>query len=285
MQIDWLTVGAQWINFLILMWLLRRFLYQPIIRAMDRRQQAIAQRTQDAQQQADQAEQLAQEYRNKLAELEDQRTALLAAVREEAAAERDNLLYQARVESQNLSTRWRQEIQREKTEFQSQLSRELGRLITATARKAVQDLSGQEWEQAVFDHFLTHLQQLPIQDKSRLSASGHEGLVLSSSFELDAAMHSALRETLKNVLIADTGIRFERLPDNQAGLRLSSSGYSVEWTIGQYFAHLDTELEAMLAQSIPIAQSEDEDAAPPNLCLRPSAAAVTVPSSTESRLS
>lgn len=269
MQIDWLTVGAQWINFLILMWLLRRFLYQPIVQAMDRRQQAITQRNQDAQQKADQAEQLAQDYRNKLTELENQRTELINVAREQAAAERENLLQKARTESQALTARWQQEIEQEKAEFQSQLSRELGRLVTATARKAVQDLSGLEWEQAVFGHFLTHLQQLPTPDKNRLSVSGNDGLTLTSSFALDEAMRSALREALKHVLTADSDIRFEGLPGSQAGLRLSSSGYSVEWTIEQYFAHLDTELEAMLAQSISSAPK----------------ATVTVPSSTESRLS
>ena len=42
MLIDWFTVGAQAVNFLILVWLLRRFLYQPILRAIDTREQRIA---------------------------------------------------------------------------------------------------------------------------------------------------------------------------------------------------------------------------------------------------
>ncbi|MCQ8130983.1 F0F1 ATP synthase subunit B family protein, partial [Methylomonas rivi] len=79
MQIDWLTVAAQWINFLILMWLLRRYLYQPILQAMDKRQQAIAARAAAAVSKTEQAEQLARDYRDKLAELEAHRDALMAA--------------------------------------------------------------------------------------------------------------------------------------------------------------------------------------------------------------
>ncbi len=48
MQIDWLTVIAQIVNFLILVWLLKRFLYQPVINAMDQREQRIAERLQKA---------------------------------------------------------------------------------------------------------------------------------------------------------------------------------------------------------------------------------------------
>lgn len=251
MQIDWLTVGAQWINFLILMWLLRRFLYQPITRAMDNRQKTIAERAQEAQQRAEQSEQLAQDYRDKLAELETQRAELLAAAREQASAEREKLLQQAREESQNLSARWQQEIEREKTEFQNQLSRKLGHLITATARKAVQDLSSLAWEQALFGYFTERLRQLPEQDKNRLTESANNGLTLASSFELDETMHSALQDALNQILSAETDIHLEAMPDSESGLRLSSSGYTMAWTIEDYFANLDVELEAILAQTTP----------------------------------
>ena len=48
MQIDWFTVVAQIVNFLILVWLLKKFLYGPIIRAMDDRERRIASRLEEA---------------------------------------------------------------------------------------------------------------------------------------------------------------------------------------------------------------------------------------------
>ena len=42
MLIDWFTVGAQVVNFLILVWLLKRFLYRPILDAIDAREKRIA---------------------------------------------------------------------------------------------------------------------------------------------------------------------------------------------------------------------------------------------------
>jgi F-type H+-transporting ATPase subunit b len=42
MLIDWFTVGAQALNFLILVWLLKRFLYKPILDAIDAREKRIA---------------------------------------------------------------------------------------------------------------------------------------------------------------------------------------------------------------------------------------------------
>ena len=42
MLIDWFTVSAQIVNFLILVWLLQRFLYRPILDAIDAREQRVA---------------------------------------------------------------------------------------------------------------------------------------------------------------------------------------------------------------------------------------------------
>ena len=48
MLIDWFTVGAQALNFLILVWLMKRFLYKPILRAIDEREKRIASELADA---------------------------------------------------------------------------------------------------------------------------------------------------------------------------------------------------------------------------------------------
>ena len=48
MLIDWFTVGAQALNFIILVWLLKRFLYKPILNAVDAREQRIAAELADA---------------------------------------------------------------------------------------------------------------------------------------------------------------------------------------------------------------------------------------------
>jgi F-type H+-transporting ATPase subunit b len=48
MLIDWFTVGAQAINFIILVWLLKRFLYKPILDAVDAREKRVATELADA---------------------------------------------------------------------------------------------------------------------------------------------------------------------------------------------------------------------------------------------
>jgi len=69
MQIDWFTVVAQIVNFLILVGLLKKFLYGPIIRAMDDRERRIASRLEEANARERQAQEEVQSYRQKREDL------------------------------------------------------------------------------------------------------------------------------------------------------------------------------------------------------------------------
>ena len=42
MSIDWFTVAAQIINFMVLVWLLQKYLYKPVLNAVRKREQKIA---------------------------------------------------------------------------------------------------------------------------------------------------------------------------------------------------------------------------------------------------
>ena len=81
MQIDWLTTGAQIINFLVLLWLLKRFLYQPVIRAMDRREEKIAHRIREAEHREQTATAQAQAFQDKLQGWEVERAERLSLIR------------------------------------------------------------------------------------------------------------------------------------------------------------------------------------------------------------
>ena len=96
MLIDWFTVGAQALNFLILVWLLKRFLYQPILHAIDEREKRIATELANADAKKVEAQKERDEFQHKNEEIAQQRTALLNKATEEAKAERIRLLDEVR---------------------------------------------------------------------------------------------------------------------------------------------------------------------------------------------
>ena len=96
MLIDWFTVGAQALNFLILVWLMKRFLYKPILNAIDAREKRIAAELADADAKKAEAQKERDEFQHKNEEFDQQRAALLSKATDEAKAERQRLLDEAR---------------------------------------------------------------------------------------------------------------------------------------------------------------------------------------------
>ena len=80
MQIDWTTFILQIVNFVVLVWLLKRFLYRPVLDAIARRRTAIEQALGEARAAEDRAAGLRGDYEKKIAawnqESADQRTRL-----------------------------------------------------------------------------------------------------------------------------------------------------------------------------------------------------------------
>ncbi|MBK5105783.1 MAG: F0F1 ATP synthase subunit B, partial [Burkholderiales bacterium] len=105
MLIDWFTVLAQVVNFLILVWLLKRFLYRPILDAIDAREQRIARELADADAKKAEAQTERDEFQHKNEAFEQQRAALMNTATEEAKTERLRLLDEARQAADALSAK------------------------------------------------------------------------------------------------------------------------------------------------------------------------------------
>src|SRR5271167_451595 len=111
MLIDWFTVCAQAINFLILVWLLKHFLYKPILNAIDVREKRIAAELADAAAKKAEAEKERDEFQHKNEEFDKQRASLLAKATDEAKAERQRLLDEARKAADALTSKRMETLQ------------------------------------------------------------------------------------------------------------------------------------------------------------------------------
>ena len=87
MQISLWNVALQTINFLVLVVLLQRFLYRPILAVIAERKQKVAREQEAAASVRQQAEQLKQEYQDKLAALQDDKQRVLSQAHAQAEVE------------------------------------------------------------------------------------------------------------------------------------------------------------------------------------------------------
>jgi F-type H+-transporting ATPase subunit b len=256
MIIDWYTIIFQIINFMILVFLLRRFLYGPIMRMMDEREQKILERETEASAKQQQAEQAERDYSKKSADLQQQEEAIIDKARSAAENEKKELLDTARREVDQTKRRWEDAFKRERETFISELRRRVGQQACLVARRCLQDLSDTKLEALAWNLFLKNLVSLPEAELKLLRAALDEGkgrVTLRSAFEAGEENISALRKSLQEKLPgsdSETEINLTARQDTAliCGLELSAGGYVLAWSIDSYLGDLETEILKELDQ-------------------------------------
>ncbi len=260
MLIDWFTVGAQALNFLILVWLMKRFLYTPILHAIDARETLIAKELAEAAASKAEAQKEHEEFHHKNEELDTQRAALLSTASEEASAERQRLLDEARHAADALSTKRQDALKTEARGLEQSLARRTQYEVFAIARKVLTDLASTGLEERMAAAFTQRLRSMDGQPKAdmgeALKAASGPALV-RSAFDLPLEQREAIQRAINETFSADIHLRFETAPDLVSGIDLAANGQRVGWSIGSYLTSMDESVSELLkTQERPAPQAE-----------------------------
>lgn len=263
MNIDLFTAAAQIVNFLILILLLRRFLYGRIIRAMDERQNRILAEQADAERKRADAARAEAEYRRKESELNEQRGAILARVGQEAGTERNRLFQEARSAVDAEKSRWEESLRSRQEAFYRELREGIGREALDTARNALRDLAGQDLDRRIIETFIERLRGLDESRKRELSetvrASGRSPETFSS-MEIPIDLREELSRVIHETFQTDSEVRFGRSPNLIGGIELRMDGSKLAWSMENYLSGLEERLAGVLNGGF---RSERMPGAPP----------------------
>ncbi len=190
MPIDWFTVVAQAINFLILVWLLKRFLYKPILHAIDEREKGIATQLAEAEAKKAEAQKERDDFQHKNEAFDQERAALLKKATDEAKAERQRLLDEARKDADSLRAKRQEALRNEQRNLSQEIIRWTQKEVFAITRKTLADLATTSLEERMGEVFVHRLRALTGAAKEQLAAalktSTHPARV-RSAFDLPPA--------------------------------------------------------------------------------------------------
>jgi len=251
MLIDWFTVSAQVVNFLILVWLLKRFLYKPILHAIDDREKRIARELADADTKKTEAEKEREEFQRKGRELDQQRDELLSKAKDEAGAERRRLLDESRLAADALRAKQEDALTRERQSLNDAIIRRTREEVFAIARKTLMDLAGTSLEERMSEVFARRLRDLSNEAREGLAKALRtlSGPVLvRSAFELPSEQRAAIQRALNETFSAELQVRFETAPDVISGIELTTNGQKVAWSIAEYLTSLEKGIDELLKE-------------------------------------
>jgi F-type H+-transporting ATPase subunit b len=249
MLIDWFTVGAQTLNFIILVWLMKRFLYRPILDAIDAREKRIAAQLASAAATAALAQQERDDFRRKNDVFDQQRAALLTKATDDANAERDHLVADARA-AVTASSAKEQEARRTDVEHLHQaIARRTQHEVFAISRKVLQDVASASLEERTGALFTDRVRALNGPAKTALAAALKdcpEPALVRSAFDLPAAQRAAIQDALDQTFASTITIRYETAPELVSGIELSTNGQKVTWSIADYLESMERSVDAVL---------------------------------------
>jgi F-type H+-transporting ATPase subunit b len=251
MLIDWFTVGAQALNFLILVWLMKRFLYKPILHAIDEREKRIAAELADADAKKAEAKKDRDEFQHKNEEFDQQRAALLSKATDEAKAERQRLIDEARKAADALSARRQETLRNDAQNLNQAISRRTQQEVFAIARKALTDLATTSLEERMGDVFTRRLRTVDGKEKETLGTAlktASDPALVRSAFDLPAAQRAIIQNALNETFSAEIRVRFETVPELVSGIELSSNGQKVAWSIAEYLVSLEKSVSELLKE-------------------------------------
>lgn len=231
MQFDWTTFALEILNFLVLVWILQRFLYRPVTAVIARRAAEVENRLTEAQTARTEARALKLEYENRTAESSREKEAARAKLQEEMALERAQ-----RLEGLNASL----EAEREKRraterqrlhELQQQVRHEALAAAGAFVARLIARLSSPELEAKICEVVVEDLAHLAAQDVQALrrAAQSADGKArVASAYALDLSKRNALVAALSQLLGGPVACEFGQDAQLVAGLRITLGS----WVIG-----------------------------------------------------
>ena len=264
MLIDWFTVGAQTLNFIILVWLLKRFLYQPILNAIDAREKKIARELAQADAVSQEANQASAEFEQKNYELEQHRETIMREATVAADKESQRLLECAHIAAFDLGARREQALENKLHQLHESIRDVVQHEVFAMTKNALRDLADSNVEDQMINLFIQRLSDLTpkqlasfqtaIESKPTSATDSTKlpnliPMTVLSSVAVPSKQQAVITKLLKELLGNNIQINFDLSPELIGGISLDAQGFKIAWSIAEYLHSMESALNELVEKN------------------------------------
>jgi len=233
MRIDWTTFVLEIINFLALVWILKRFLYKPVLETLTQRRAGVERILAESRATEARATALQSEFEHRLADWESEKANAREHLEADLAKERSLQLQalsvtlkEERERSAAVDAHKRQEIERElETRAMAQAQQFTTALLTRLAAPSI--------EAGLVNQFLEDWAKLPepqLDNLRRAAEAENTGAMVTSAFPLSSEQQQQITTALATRLERGIAITFGEDRQLMSGIRVS---------LGSWHLHLN----------------------------------------------
>ena len=255
MQINWFTVIAQIVNFIVLVWLLKRFLYKPILKAIDERENKIAAQIKDAEAKDALAKKEQAEFNQKNEAFDKEKKELMDKAIAETNIERQKLLDLARNEATELRSKLEKSLKEMQENLNSDIIQKTQQEVFAIAKKTLTDLASKSLEEQTTAVFIKRLKDLKKEEKEKFidafktdsnKITAEHSILVQSAFNLPEKQQTDIKDAVNRTLDTKAQFQFKTSPELISGIELSSNGYKLAWSISEYLNSLQKNISKII---------------------------------------
>ena len=254
MGVDLLTLVAQIINLLILIWLLKRFLYKPVLNMLKERQALIDNEIDRARQAKQNAIAEEAKYQEKVAAFDADRDKMFAQMQSEVDSLREKLTIEAKEDVSRLRQTWKNELEQEKQAFDISIQNAIVKNFKLFASDALSDMAGVELDALVFEKFKEQIQKM---DQTQLnqfiqSALSAKQIVVTTDSRLDVPTRESLKDFLFSTFKLDEKIKclFKVDANLICGIQVQSEEQIISWNLQNYLESFENNMDAAFNELI-----------------------------------
>lgn len=254
MGIDLTTLIAQIINLLILIWLLKRFLYKPVLNMLKERQALIDSEIDRARLATQNA--LAEEakYQEKVVAFDRERDKMYAHMQSQVDALREKLTEEAKKDVVRLRQSWQNELEQEKQAFDISIQNSIVKNFKLFATDALNDMAGVELNTLVLEKFKKRIQKINSVQRNQFiqSALSAKQIVVSTDTKLDAQTKESLKDFLFTTFGLDENIKISFKVDANliCGIQVQSDEQVISWNLQNYLEAFENNMDAAFNELI-----------------------------------
>lgn len=244
MQFDLFTFLASLFNFLVLLALLRAFLWKPVTKAMDERESRIQGSWDEAERERDEAEQLREEYEQKMNELDAEREEMLASTRDELEREKRRRLDEIRGEVDSRREEWLAGLRGDQDRLRRAIRSEVAHATVDSTAAALEALAGTSLAARMTERLLEEIDA----GREELADSMRGATVeVTTSERLDDDRRRRLEERLREIG-EPGGIEFTEADELICGVRLQVGDREIGWSVADHVAELESRIADLVEE-------------------------------------
>jgi F-type H+-transporting ATPase subunit b len=215
------------INFMVLVYILRRVLYRPLHEMIDRRREVITRAQEEADEARRRAQELQRQLEEKISEADEQRQQMLSQVRDEAEGQRRKLLARAEQEAQQRLEDARRAIELERRDAQDALQADLVRDALQVTERLLAAVSSPTVQRQLVGRLISTLDALSVPEQKQLARAWKPDgrAILECAVALDRPDLEAVRNAVGRIIGSQPLLTVQTHAELISGVRLRLDGH------------------------------------------------------------